>query len=106
MTVRETLLQIRDRISPSRINAAIHPTVLDAEKIVSLLPEEVVHRTETRAGDVIPNKRNRFLKGLNSLVEKGYTLAQLLQMSEECVDNQGRINEGKLKSILNGEEDD
>jgi hypothetical protein len=104
--IRERLLQIRGAVSPRRINEAIHPTLLDAEKVVSMLPAEVVSRTESRAGDIKTNKRNRFLKNIQNLIEKGYSLPQLLQMSGECVDNQGRINEDMLKRILNGEEDD
>lgn len=78
MGLRERLSQIRTHASARRINEAIHATFQDAERIVQLLPEEVVGRTTTRAGDVIPDKRKRFLKGLDTLVEKGYTLAQLL----------------------------
>lgn len=105
MSLRDRLLQTRGPVSPKRINEVIHATVQDAEKIVQLLPHEVVGRTTTRAGDVVHNKRSRFLKCIDGLLEKGYTLAQILQMSAECVDNQGRINEQKLKDILNGKED-
>lgn len=106
MTLRERLLEIRGIASPRKINEAIHPTTSDAEKVISMLPDDVKARTETRSGVVKPNKRRRFLKGLQILVEKGYSLPQLLQMSGDCVDNQGRINETRFKSILNGEEDD
>lgn len=102
--VRERLLQIRVTASPRRINEAINPTVLDAERVLSLLPSEVVARTD-RGGAKI-ERRKRFLKNIQELIDKKYTLGQLLQLSEGCIDNQGRIDEEKFINILSGKEDD
>jgi len=102
--LRERLLQIRETVSPRRINEAIRPTVFDAEKVLSLMPPEIIARTDR--GESKIQKRNRFLRGINSLIEDGYSMSEILQMDEECVDNQGRINVDRLQEILQGKYDD
>ncbi|WKZ25895.1 MAG: hypothetical protein QY322_01145 [bacterium] len=106
MSLRDRLLEIRVNVSPRRINEAIHPTLSDSNSVFEVLPEEVKERFETRCGDSKIGMKNRFLKALGDLLRDGFTLSQIIQIDDVCIDNKGRIDRERLVDIINGKYDD
>ena len=106
MSIADRLREIRGYASPRKINEVIHSTETDANLVFDALPDEVKARLETRSGEVKFDRKKRFLKNLQSLVEGGFSLSHLIQMDEECVDNKGRVNEKRLRDIIAGKHDD
>lgn len=105
MGLRERLLQTRGQASSRRINEVIHPTIeVDANAVFSALPDEVKARLERGSKNL--DRKKRFLRNIKSLLEGRFSFFQLLKMDEECVDNKGRIDEGRLANIINGKYDD
>jgi hypothetical protein len=102
-SIREQLLQTRGHVSPRGINDVIRSIRHDADTIFSMLPPEVRARVDRGSN---PNRKNRFLRGIQELIEKGLTDMQIIKMDGECVDNRGRIDEKRLIGIINGEYDD
>ncbi len=104
MTIEDRLREIRGLASPRKINAVIHPVESDANTIFSSLPDDVKARLDRGSGKL--ERKKRFLKNLQSLVEGGFSISHLVQMDDECVDNKGRIKEDRLRDIIAGKHDD
>lgn len=87
--------QIRDRMDD--------PDEMSAQDLFNLMPPEIKARFVSGKGNPKEKDLKKFIKSLDLLMDD-YTVGELLQMSEECIDREGGIYEEELKKILADEE--
>lgn len=84
--------QIQDRIEDP--DAGMKPS-----DVYNLMPPEIKNRFRSNKGNQKTEDYKRFLRSLNSFMGT-FSVGQLLQISEECIDREGRIIEIELRKIL------